>query len=210
MGFITEAGFTGRTPTIKISTHLMNTRTLRTAFATSALAFGLFFAAESVHSAPVEPGAIDLGTFTPAASGDFVEIDLDQGLLSLASKFTAAHDKDATEVIRGLKRVRVNVVSLDDANRASTLAKVTSVAAQLAGSGWKKIVTAREKSGGDVNVYVKTKGDESIEGLVVTVVENNNQAVFINVVGDIKPEQVNALATRLNIKGLPAINVVAK
>jgi Domain of unknown function (DUF4252) len=54
-----------------------------------------------------------------------------------------------------------------------------------------------------VAVYVKTRGEEAIEGLVVTVLDGNKkEAVFVNLVGDIRPDQVAAVGKALNIDPL--------
>jgi len=53
-----------------------------------------------------------------------------------------------------------------------------------------------------VSIYLKTRDKDSVQGLAIVVLEGNNQAVFVNVVGDIKPEQLAVLGERLNIDPL--------
>jgi hypothetical protein len=71
-----------------------------------------------------------------------------------------------------------------------------------------QIVTVREQpKGDDVQIYTKTRGEEAIEGLVVTVISGRNEVVLVNIVGDIKPEQIATLAERFNIDPLKKINL---
>jgi len=60
-----------------------------------------------------------------------------------------------------------------------------------------------------VAVFVKTNEREGIDGIVVTVLDpNEKQAVFVNVVGDIKPEQIAALGKNLHIDPLAHLKLV--
>jgi hypothetical protein len=83
-------------------------------------------------------------------------------------------------------------------------ARVQSVRNQLEGKGWERIVTAQEK-GQDVGVYLKTENKDTVQGVVVLVLDGRNQAVFINVVGDIKPDQLAMLGEKLHIDPLKKI-----
>jgi hypothetical protein len=72
-------------------------------------------------------------------------------------------------------------------------------------------VTVRESAkDDDVVVFAKTGADDSIEGVVVTVLESGkSQAVVVNVVGNIKPEQLAALSKHLDIQGLDHVKFAA-
>jgi hypothetical protein len=52
----------------------------------------------------------------------------------------------------------------------------------------------------DVGVYMKMRGPEAVEGLVVTVIEGKGHAVLVNVVGDIRPEKLQVLGERFNLE----------
>jgi len=56
---------------------------------------------------------------------------------------------------------------------------------------------------------VKTNSSDGIDGVVVTVIDTGEkQAVFVNVVGDIKPEQLAALGKNLHIDPLEHLKIV--
>ena len=62
--------------------------------------------------------------------------------------------------------------------------------------------TCSRRTDEDVGVYTKTRGGEALAGLVITVIDPKDEVVLVNIVGDIKPEQVAALGEGLNIKPL--------
>jgi len=49
---------------------------------------------------------------------------------------------------------------------------------------------------------MKTRGPEAVEGIVVTVLEDKGHAVFVNLVGDIRPDKLNTVGERFNIEPL--------
>lgn len=150
-----------------------------------------------------EPGYVDFGKLTAPAKGEFVEVTLGKGLLKLAGLIVRCEEPKAADLIAGISRVRVNVVGLDDSNRTATAERMATVRATLAREGWDPIVTARGERDEDVAIHVKHRDGEVIEGLVVTVIdERKREAVFINVVGNIKAEQLAAVGEHLKIPHL--------
>lgn len=151
------------------------------------------------------PGQVDFGTFVPSAhGGQFVEVNVKSTLLALAARLTEKQEPEVADLLRNLKSVRVNVVGVDDANRAELTARLKKVRAELEAKGWDRIVTVQEKDQ-DVGVYLKQRNAEVIEGIVVTVIDGDKEAVFVNVVGDIRPEKLAVLGERLNIDPLKKI-----
>ena len=102
------------------------------------------------------------------------------------------------------RSIRVNVVGLDNNNRNELAERVKSVRKQLESKGWERVVTAQQRDQ-DVGVYLKTQGGEAVQGLTVVVLDGAKEAVFVNVVGEIRPEQVSKLAEKFNIEPLKKI-----
>lgn len=172
----------------------------RTLIATLSLVTAL---ATSARAAEPAPGYVDFGSISASKKGEYVEVKLNGFLLRLAAKFAKNEDPAAAELIGGLSSVRVNVFGLDEDNRAATIERVGAVRQQLEEKGWEKIVTVRGKHEEDVAVFVKHRGEEMIEGLVVTVIDGRkHEAVFVNIVGNIKPDQLASLGKHLHIDHL--------
>jgi Skp family chaperone for outer membrane proteins len=168
--------------------------------ATAIMALTLGALAESA-----EPGLVDFGKFAPSASGrEFVEVNLSSGILSIAAKLVPKEEAEIAKLLSGLQQVRVNVIGLDDGNREQITKQAEKIKASLAAEGWERIVTAQQKAE-DVGVYLKTLGKDAIAGLAVIVMDGKKEAVFVNIVGNIKAEQIATLGERLNIDPLKKI-----
>ena len=156
----------------------------------------------------IETGAIDIGQLMPAAKGQFVEINLSPAMLKFAARIAARQEPETAELIRNLKSIRVNVVGLDDSNRSATIEKIEGVRRKLETQGWTKMVTVREKNGGDnVDVHVMQRGEEAIDGLVVTVLDKKGEAVFVNIVGNINADQIAQIAEKFDLEPLRKVHL---
>jgi hypothetical protein len=144
-------------------------------------------------------GFVDFGKI-PASNSDkeFVEISVGRSLFIISAKLFEKSEPEVANLLRGLQLVQVNVVGLADDNREPVQEHVRKLRTDLAGKGWERIVAVREGKE-DVAIYLKTKGEEAIEGLAITVLDGDSEAVFINIVGNIKPEQVATLGEKLNV-----------
>ena len=183
-------------------------KTLRSLVAAAGLSAVLCVAS---FAAETEPGYIDVGQLMASAKGKFVEVNLSTGMLKFAAKLAARQEPEASELIGNLKRIRVNVVSLDDSNRKEAIAQITSIRQKLEAQGWTQMVTVREQEGGDnVDIHVKQHGDDTIEGLVVTVIDHKGEAVVVNIVGNISADQISKVAENLNIEPLKQLRVKIK
>ena len=155
-------------------------------------------------------GAVDFGKFSPAESGaEFVEVNVNSNLVSMVTRLAKASEPEVAEVLSGLHSIRVNVIGLDDKNREQVEARVKSIRADLDSKGWESVVTAQDHDQ-DVRVYVKLRGSEAVEGILVTVIDGGKQAVLVNVVGDVKPEKLALIGERFNIEPLKKIGPALK
>jgi hypothetical protein len=164
----------------------------------------------TARGADPSEGLIDFGKFTPPESGgQFVEVNIGSNLLSMAASLTQKVEPEMSDLIRGITSIRVNVIGLTKDNRAEMEERVKNVRGQLDTRGWERIVTAQQQ-GQDVAIYLKTRGEEAVEGLVVTVLQGNKEAVFINIVGNIRPEKLAIIGDRFNIDPLKKLGPAAE
>ena len=165
----------------------------------------------NLRAAP-SPGEVDFGKFSrPGAGVNYVEINVKQNLLSLAARLVEKAEPEAAKLLRSIQLVRVNVLGLTDDNRGDMEKRAQDVRSHLEKQNWERTVTVQDKDGQDVGVYVKARGDEALEGLVVIVLDGKKQeAVFINIVGDIKPEQLAALGEAMHIDPLKKAGAAVK
>lgn len=177
------------------------------------LAATTFFAlfTSGLAAADLPPGQVDFGSFSaPAGGGEFVEVNIPANLISIGARFVEKAEPEVAKMLNAIKSVRVNVIGVDKDNRTELEQRAQRIRQALPGQGWDRIVAAQQKDQ-DVGVYLKTSDKEAVQGLVVTVMDNKeHHAVFVNIVGDIKPDQIAMLGERLHIEQLKNVNVTEK
>jgi hypothetical protein len=177
-------------------------RLIPTMLAAAALVF--FFNSRTVAE-PLPSGQVDFGKFSPPNSGaEFVEVNLSSSLISMAARIVPKDQPEISQLISGLHLIHVNVIGLDDQNRGDMEKRVKKVRADLDSQGWERLVTA-QKEGKDVGVYLKTQGTNAIAGLAIVAMEAQKHVVFVNIVGNIRPEQVAEVGERLHIEQLKSL-----
>jgi len=155
------------------------------------------------------PGLVDFGKFTKPTNGELVEINLSGDTLALAAQVAGKDQAELGDLVRGLHSVRINVIGLDQQNREEVTARVKNLRGQLDKLGWQQLVSVQEKKE-DVGIYLKSRGRDAVEGLVITVLDGGKEAVFINVAGDLKVEKLAGLADKLNLDALKKVAGILK
>lgn len=160
-------------------------------------------AATTATAVAAEAGYVDFAKLVPPEKGQYVEITLGPGLIKLGSMIARCKDAEAAGILAGLTQVRVNVARLDEGNRNANTERIRALREELAAQGWEPVAKVRGEKDEDVVVLLKQRDGEIIEGVVVTVLDGRKrEAVFVNVVGSIRPEQLAALGRHLEIKHL--------
>jgi hypothetical protein len=150
-----------------------------------------------------EAGFVDFGTLNPVEGSQFVEVNIKSNLIAMVAALTKKTEPEVTQVIEGLKQIRVNVLGMTKENRDDMKKRIADIRGRLDKGGWERIVTAMEKDQ-DVGVFLKTKDATTVEGICVTVVDKN-QVVLVNVVGNIQPEKLAVVGERFDVEPLKKI-----
>jgi hypothetical protein len=155
------------------------------------------------------PGYVDfdmMGVFGEMDAS--VEVFLKGSLLKIVAGATRDEDPELSQMIENLKFVHVQVFPLDEDVYGKVEEKVNQVSKRLEKSGWEIMVRVRDRSEDEqVNVYfLPTRNDEIISGLVVMVIDDMDEAVFVNIVGDLDPAQIGRLGEKFDIHGIDNID----
>ncbi|MHC1768564.1 MAG: DUF4252 domain-containing protein [Verrucomicrobiia bacterium] len=151
-------------------------------------------------------GYVDFGNLAPDPSGgEFVEVNINSSLISMVGRFASKAEPEIAGLLKGLHSIRVNVIGLNNANRDDLVSRIKEIRGKLDTGGWERIVTAQQKKE-DVGIYLKTRGEDAVEGIVVTVLDGRKQAVLINIVGDIRPEMLGVIGERFHIDPLKDVS----
>lgn len=146
------------------------------------------------------PGLVDLvskdivGKATPS-----VEVNLGKALLRLMAGVASEADPDLHDFLFNLHEIRVRVYEDLPKTEPTVLEKSKAFVDRLtAMGGWSTLVRLPEE-GERVDILIKESG-ENIAGLAVLVVEED-ELVFVNILGDINPTTFGAALARHGIKG---------
>jgi len=137
-----------------------------------------------------------------------VEINIEGALMSLIAAGARSEDPEFSSVIAGLKAITVRAVPLKDVDEASVRGKIGRTIRWLEDRGWKSTLRVRDE-GEEVYIYLK-ETDGKIAGLTLLTFDPGDEAVVINIVGRIDPEQIGRLSQRLDIQYLDKIPAAGK
>ncbi len=143
------------------------------------------------------PGYVDFSALKSIPEEAKVEVNLKSPMLGLVSKFVGDDDPELREMLASLKLVRVRVYDLTPGIEKEFLAAGTETTARLDKSGWERIVRVREDNE-RVDIYFKPSSKaEWIEGVLIIAVDT--EAAFVNIVGQIRPEDVGRIGEHFEI-----------
>lgn len=152
-----------------------------------------------------EPGYVEFGDMSSFDSGENVtEVFIEKNLLNMVGNLTKDEDPVLSELLNGLVLVKVNSYSVTEKNASSIRAKINDIEKKLSSRNWQRIVRSRN-DGEFANVYIKTAGSSKIVGLVVTASDEDGEAAFVNIVGDIDLDAIGKLSKKFGIPSLDSI-----
>lgn len=140
------------------------------------------------------PGYVDLGSLDAIYGEPRVMINLGGSLLKLMA-MASKEDPEAAQMIKGLDGIRINVYPTQG-NLAPAIAQLEKVKSLLQADDWEPVVQVKE-SDEQVQIFMKTENDV-MQGLAVMAV-NDEEAVFLNILGEIDPAKVGAVMNQLNV-----------
>ena len=175
----------------------------------SILAAGLFVAAAAPAAAQDlrnDPGYLDLASIEGWFDEEpWLEVNIKGALLRLITEASKNEDPELTSLLGKLKAIEVRGYPLSPSQFKDISKRTSTLSRQLESKGWETVVRVRERTGDEeqVNIYLKTNRD-IIAGLVVMVLQPDDEegAVFVNIVGDIDPAEIGRLGRKFNIDPL--------
>ena len=140
-----------------------------------------------------------------ARASETVDVNIDESLMALTTKFLSSKDDDekkAKEIVSGLKGIYVKSFEFENEGQY-TEADLESIRSQLRNPAWSRILSARSKKDGSIEVYLMHTGGQ-ISGLALLATELKEITV-INLVGPVDLEKLTQLEGQFGIPelGLP-------
>jgi hypothetical protein len=156
------------------------------------------------------PGYVDFSSvYSIMGTEPNVEVNLNEPLLNLVTGIMASQDgqqAQAASFISSLLSVNVRVFNNMASNQDAVINTMTAVAENLDAQQWQRIVRVREDQE-HVDVYFRLSDDASLIHGITVMVSDSAESVLINIVGDISPDDINALAAKFDIDELSNLEV---
>ena len=136
-----------------------------------------------------------------AKASETVDVNIDESLMALTIKFLGNDDdeKKVKELVSGLKGIYVKSFEFESEGQY-TDADLESIRSQLRNPAWSRIINARSKKDGSIEVYLMHTGSQ-ISGLAVLASELK-QITVINIVGPVDLEKLTQLEGEFGIPEL--------
>jgi len=141
-----------------------------------------------------------------AKADQAVDVTLDQPMLQAASQFLNSRDPQqaqAKKLVGKLQGVYVHSYEFSKAGQYSA-GDVESLRTPFQNGQWSRVVNVRSKRDGEnVDVYLKKGAEGKIGGLVVIAMKPT-EVTFVNILGEIDPEDLTKLGGQF---GIPALQI---
>ena len=141
------------------------------------------------------PGYVDFGELNSMFGEPSVQIAVGGALLGFVSALSAQEDPEAAELFQRLHGVRVSVFEKPSVTE-DAVAYVKNISSNLNQQGWESVVTVNSDDE-QVRVFMKFN-EENVEGITVMALEED-EAVFVNVIGDLKPDELGKVMDNFDI-----------
>jgi len=152
----------------------------------------------------LEKGQIDFADLSSHYGEPKVEINLSASLMKIIGSFADAEDPEVGNILSNLESIKVRVYNLNGKLEKAN-STIDRVSGELRSDKWDTLVTVNDNEDNQkVRIFSKSTEDV-IDGVVVMVVSpesedsEGGEAVFINIVGAIDPENIGKVAKSLDI-----------
>ncbi len=151
------------------------------------------------------PGYVDLSELESFLdSEETVEVFINKALLRLVASVTKEEDPELHNLLKNLALIRVEKFTVADKEINVVKAFISKIAKKLDDDKWDKLVRVKQK-GEQVEIFSKYEGDDVV-GLLIMVLEDDNAAVFVNIVGKIDINQLGKLSRKFDIPELDSLH----
>lgn len=155
-----------------------------------------------------DPGYLDLQDVEEWFDGEpWLEVNIKGALLKLVAEASRYEDPELTDLLYKLKAIQVRGYPLSYSSYDDIENRTADLARRLENQGWDTVARVRDRDE-RVDIYVKVHNNV-IAGMIVMVLEpgSDDGSVFVNIVGEIQPEQIGRIGSRFNIGPLQGTTV---
>ena len=158
--------------------------------------------AQNQRSVRSHPGYVNLermGDLSDLFESDAtIEVNVEGALMKLVAEASRFEDPELADLLLKLKGVYVRAYALERGFRDSATKRASEIGEELLDGGWSSVVRVRNRDE-HVQMFVNYDGDFVAGMVVMTIEEGSDEAVFVNIVGEIDPAQIGRIGRKFNI-----------
>ncbi len=168
-------------------------------------ASAIFYAQEKIDYS-TEPGYFNFDELVNLKNAELInEIDIESPLLKMmAGMFEEEKKGSLGEKINVLKLIRVKEYNIEKKDFGNIEASIESMDKELQTKKWERVIRTKSKTN-FTNVYVRRDSKDQYVGLVVTSLDKEGKATFVNIVGELDLETIGKMSKELNIPQLDKV-----
>lgn len=158
--------------------------------------------AQSNQALEREPGYVDLAAIESWFQADpTIEVNVKGALLKLVAEASRYEDPELADMLRQLKAIQVRGFSMRGVARSDVERQAKAMSKRLESQGWDTVVRVWD-DGDQVDMFVKVSGDVIAGMMVMVTSPDEDESIFVNIVGEINPEQIGRIGSKFNIDPL--------
>jgi hypothetical protein len=155
----------------------------------------LFLSACGLMAPSHNEGFADLSSLGVQDTDRVMSISIGPTLLRFAANFID-DDPEIRDLLRSLDGVRVRIYEIDgDPSKVAT--RIVNMSDNLQADGWEPVVLIRERNE-ETHMLMRMSGNQ-IRGMTVLTSDGHSEAVVVNLMGDIQPEQFGEVMVALDV-----------
>jgi hypothetical protein len=151
-----------------------------------------------------DPSYVDFGNLERIFGDEpKLEVTLKGALLRLARQVSSKDEPEMADMMRDIRGIYIRGYKVNANSFVEAKSRMSEVARGLEGHGWDIMTRVRDE---ESLVYILTKesNDQIIQGMTIMVMDmdgndNDNMAMFINIVGRVDPDKVGRMMKGMNI-----------
>jgi Domain of unknown function (DUF4252) len=130
-----------------------------------------------------------------------LEVNLHGALLRLVAASSRDSDPDLAELLADVKAIYVTGFHLRRSEFRKAIKRNDVIARRLERDGWESAVSVRDESA-DIHMYVQMRRGEIVGMAVMSVSVDEGESVYLNIVGNIDPEQIGRIGEKFDLESL--------
>jgi len=153
-----------------------------------------------------QPGYVDFSEVDRWFDGQAsTEVDIRGPLVDLVAQASESSDPAFANIMGDVRAIQVRGFPLPTDRVDDVRARTEQLADSLEAGGWSRVIYVR-KENEQVSIYIRESG-ERIAGLTLLSTKPEKEAVYINIVGSLSPDQIASLGRGLNVSALEQVDV---